>query len=245
VAPGGRTSRDRALWISALAADTGTVSPISLRDALRRRLPTTSLLLLGCAALVGACGSTATSTSSTPEAPTPVVAGAAGAPAPAQVTVCADLLKLTPADQQSTLDDLRFHSGLQTYTDRALVAACRAHGPAALLAEARRVDAAALKAERVRAAAEAKARKAQAAADRVKAAANRARYTKQDRNAFIGACVSTGGTVTRCACSFREFTEHVPYNQFVRDNQAILDGRMSAADIAARYGSIITRCAGF
>jgi hypothetical protein len=221
------------------------VSPISLRGALRRRLPTTTLFLLGSSALLVACGSASTSTSSTPETPTPAFAGGVAASAPAQVTICADLLKLTPADRRSTLDDLRFNSGLQAYTDQALLAACRQHGPASLLAEARRLDAAAQKAERVRAAAKAKARKAQAAASAVKAAANRARYTTADRNSFIGACVATGGTVTVCACSFRQFTEHVPYDQFVRDNQAILDGRMSAADIATRYGAIITRCAGF
>jgi len=76
------------------------VSPISLRGALRRRLPTTTLFLLGSSALLVACGSASTSTSSTPETPTPVFAGGVAASAPAQVTICADLLKLTPADRR-------------------------------------------------------------------------------------------------------------------------------------------------
>jgi hypothetical protein len=218
------------------------VSPTFPRDALKRRLAPTSLLLLCLAALLAACGSASTS-SSTPDVPPAAVVGAV--PAPAQVKICADLLKLAPADQRSTLDDLRFDSGLEVYTDKALVAACRKHGPASLLAEAKKLDAAGQKARRVREAAKAKARKAAKAANAAKAAANRARYSTTDRNAFVSACVATSGSVTRCACYFRQFSEHVPYSQFVHDNQAILDGRMSTADIADRYGAIIARCAGF
>jgi hypothetical protein len=208
----------------------------------RRALPALGVVLVAGVALA-ACGS-GSSDSTTPDVATSAFAGG-GTVAPARATTCADLLKLPPDDRRSTLGDLRFSSGLETYTDKALLASCRKHATAGLLAEAKMLDGVARKAQRARAAAKAKARKAKQAANAAKAALNRARYTKQDRNSFVGACITTGGTVTKCACAFRQFTEHVPYDQFEHDNQAILDGRMSTADIVQRYGSIISRCASF
>jgi hypothetical protein len=216
------------------------VIPISVRDVLRRRLPALSLLLLCAAVTLTACGSAATSGTTAASPPAPL----AGAPAiPAQVKRCSELLRLAADDRRSTLEDLRFDSGLQAYTDRELVAACRTHRTAGLVAEARRLDAAARKRERVRAATKAKARKAKAAAEAVRQAANRARYSTANRDAFVSSCVATGGTVTRCGCIYRQFTLHVPYDQFIRDDQAILDGRMKSSTLLAKYGDLIARCA--
>jgi hypothetical protein len=161
------------------------------------------------------------------------------------VKVCSDLLRLAADDRRSTLADLRFDSGLQAYTDRELLVACKAHRTAELAVEARKLDAAARKRERVRAAARARARKARQAADAAKQAANRARYTVANRNAFISSCVATGGTVTRCGCLYRQFTLHVPYDQFVRDDRAILDGRMKSSELLTRYGDLIARCVSY
>jgi hypothetical protein len=233
---------DRELWIRGRDADTWSVIPTSVRDALRRRLPVTSLLLLCAAATLTACGS-ATSSDTTPAAP---AAQPASAPViPAQVKRCSELLRLGVDDRRSTLQDLRFDSGLQAYTDRELLAACKAHGTADLAAEARKLDAAAKKRERVRAAAKAKARKAKAAADAVRQAANRKRYTTANRDAFVQSCVATGGTVTRCGCLYRQFTLHVPYDQFIRDDRAILDGRMKSSELLTKYGDLIARCASY
>ena len=216
--------------------------PSSVRDALRRRLPATSLLLLCAAATLTACGSAAPSTTE-PAAPAQQPTGAAVVPA--QVKVCSDLLRLTADDRRSTLADLRFDSGLQAYTDKELLAACKTHGKADIAAEARKLDAAARKRERVRAAAKAKARKAQQAADAAQQAANRARYTTANRNAFVESCVATGGTVTRCACLYRQFTLHVPYDQFRRDDRAVLDGRMKSSELLTKYGNLIARCVSY
>jgi hypothetical protein len=218
------------------------VIPLSVRDALRRRLPATCLLLLCAAAALAACGS-ASSSDTTAGAPASPLASAPVIPA--QVKRCSELLLLGADDRRSTLQDLRFDSGLQAYTDRELLAACKAHGKADLAAEARKLDTAARTRAKARAAAKAKARKANAAAVAAKEAANRARYSTKNRDAFVQSCVATGGTVTRCGCLYRQFTLHVPYDQFIRDDRAILDGRMKSSELLAKYGKLIARCASY
>jgi hypothetical protein len=158
---------------------------------------------------------------------------------------CGDLVVTADSWREPALESVRSDLDLDGYTDEALVEACSKHPSVPVATEARALAKAAQeradRAEAAKAAKQAAARTAKAA----KQAANRARYSPVDRDSFVAACVGTGGTVTRCACLFRQFTLHVSYDQFVRDNEAILDGRLSSDELLSRYADLIDRCSGF